>query len=55
MRGTPPSRVRERPSCAWELYPAAGKARESRPWRRGAREGCDIDDQQSLKSQLMLR
>ncbi len=28
MRGT---RARERPMCAWELYPAAGKAGERRP------------------------
>ena len=38
MRAT---RARERPSCAWELYLAASKARESRPWRRGTREGGD--------------
>ena len=50
MRGTPPSRVRERPSCAWELYPAAGKARERRPREAGSAMVCDG----FLASALML-
>ena len=47
MRGT---RARERPSCAWELYPAAGKARERRPREAVSAMVCDG----FLASALML-